>query len=115
MRVRVEGVAALGEGQARTFAYTQDGELREGFVLRLGGRLRAYRNRCPHLGVDLDMGTGEFYSARLGRIYCRTHGATFEPATGVCDAGPCLGLGLERFDVIEEGADAVVEVGGDSA
>ncbi len=108
MPVRVPGASRLGEGEARTFAYVEAGELREGFVLCTGGRLMAYRNRCPHLGVDLDMGTGAFFSAKLGRIYCHTHGATFEPATGRCDAGPCLGQALEPLGVRVEGEDAVV-------
>ncbi len=112
MEVRVPGAARLADGEAAKFTYTQDGELREGFVLRVGGRLVAYRNRCPHLGVDLDMGTGVFFSRRLGRIYCHTHMATFEATTGACDGGPCTGQALEAFAVREAGGDAVVEIGG---
>lgn len=115
-------VVSLAHGQARTFTF-QDGEHEgRGFVLvlRWGGgagpepgpepELVAYRNRCAHVAFDLDMGTGEFWSAKLGRIYCRTHGACYEPRSGICDRGPCVGRGLERFEVERRGQDAVVVV-----
>lgn len=115
-------VASLAHGQARTFTFDDGEHEGRGFVLvlRWGGgaaekdpermELVAYRNRCAHVAFDLDMGTGEFWSAKLGRIYCRTHGACYEPRSGICDRGPCVGRGLERFEVERQGDDAVVLV-----
>jgi nitrite reductase/ring-hydroxylating ferredoxin subunit len=62
------------------------------------------------VAFDLDMGTGEFWSRKLGRIYCRTHGACYEPRTGVCDRGPCVGKALEKLQVERQGPDAVVSI-----
>jgi nitrite reductase/ring-hydroxylating ferredoxin subunit len=115
-QIIVPDVASLHHGQARTFTFDDGEHEGRGFVLLLrwpdgaGEELVAYRNRCAHVAFDLDMGTGEFWSAKLGRIYCRTHGACYEPVTGICDRGPCVGRGLERFEVERRGGDAVVLV-----
>lgn len=117
-RVIVDGVAGLPHGQARTFTFDDGEHPARGFVLVLrdeqggegGGepQLHAYRNRCAHVSFDLDMGTEQFWSAKLGRIYCRTHGACYEPRSGVCDRGPCVGARLEKFEVELQGDAAVV-------
>jgi len=118
-RIAVPEVDGLDHGQARTFTF-DDGEAEgRGFVLMVrdaeGEQLVAYRNRCAHVSFDLDMGTGEFWSAKLGRIYCRTHGACYEPRTGVCDRGPCVGASLETFAVEREGEGAVIVVPAEAA
>lgn len=111
-RIRVEGAGGLAHGEALKFAFVRDGQPLEGFVLKFEQELVAYRNRCPHWTVDLDMGDGRFWSSKLDRIYCKTHGALFQPLTGLCDAGPCVGASLEKFEVEREGDDAVVVVPG---
>jgi nitrite reductase/ring-hydroxylating ferredoxin subunit len=112
VEVRVADVAELALGEARKFAFERDGEQQEGFVLRHASGLFAYHNRCPHWQVDLDMGEGRFYSAVVDRIFCSSHGALFEPTTGYCDAGPCVGEALERFELRVEGTAAVVTIPG---
>lgn len=118
-RIVVADVASLAHGQARTFVFDDGEHEGRGFVLMLrepdaSGREReelvAYRNRCAHVAFDLDMGMGEFWSAKLQRIYCRTHGACYEPRTGICDRGPCVGKALEKLAVERQGGDAVVSI-----
>lgn len=75
----------------------------EAFVVRHRGALFAYLNRCPHWGVDLDLGMGDFVDRRVGRIFCRNHAAEFLPDTGECVRGPCVGERLTAI-TIEEGA-----------
>ncbi len=114
--ITVPDVVGLEHGQARTFVFDDGGREGRGFVLVLrwdegsAALLVAYRNRCAHVAFDLDMGTGQFWSAKLGRIYCRTHGACYEPRTGICDRGPCVGRRLERFVVEPHGDDARVRI-----
>ena len=111
--VRVAEVAALAPGEAKTFTFDRDGETVEAFVLRVPGEddvLVAYVNRCAHVAFDLDMGTGRFWSPKTGRIYCMTHGARYEPRTGECDAGPCVGARLTKLAVRRDGRDALVEI-----
>jgi nitrite reductase/ring-hydroxylating ferredoxin subunit len=110
LELRVPGVAALAHGEARTFHFRRDGIAHEAFVLRLGEGFFAYLNRCPHWHVDLDLGDGRFYDDALDRIYCKNHGALFQPDTGECDSGPCFGDSLERYPVRLDGADAIVAV-----
>lgn len=94
-------VQSLLEGETRLFRYRVGTRLQEAFLLRHGGELRAYANICPHWNVDLDLGDGRFFDPEQDRLYCKTHGATFLPATGRCDAGPCLGASLLRLPLRE--------------
>ncbi len=108
MRVLVPGAGLLAPGDARTFEVEHDGERRQGFVLCHAGGLFAFLNRCPHWGVDLDLGDERFYAEDIDRIYCKTHGALFRVLDGVCDSGPCHGEALDRFRVEREGDDVWV-------
>lgn len=71
------------------------------FVIRHGGRVYAYLNRCGHVSVELDWAPGEFFD--LSRLYliCSTHGALYDPASGECLGGPCNGRGLVPLAVEE--------------
>ncbi len=106
--VRVPDAESLAEGEARTFTYTRAGKSYEGFILRHRLGFFAYANACPHWNVDLDLGFGDFYDPDLDRIFCRNHGALFLPESGLCSAGPCEGLHLEKFEVAWDGSDALV-------
>jgi nitrite reductase/ring-hydroxylating ferredoxin subunit len=110
--VRIPGAATLAHGQARTFEYESDDGPAQGFVLAVRTDefegLVAFRNRCAHARLDLDMGLGEFWSNKTQRIYCRTHGARYRPSDGVCDAGPCVGARLDALPLVRDGEDVVV-------
>lgn len=54
----------------------------------------AYLNRCPHLGVPLNWQQDDFMDSDSVFLRCATHGALFEPATGLCVLGPCRGDSL---------------------
>ncbi|HAP00212.1 MAG TPA: hypothetical protein DCQ83_09240 [Fibrobacteres bacterium] len=110
LQIKVEGVAELGQGETRTFSYpSKYGDL-QGFVILWNGEFHAYENKCRHWPIPLDFGDGEFYYAKYERIVCKTHGAEYDPATGICDAGPCRGEALMRFPLILQGQDAIVTV-----
>lgn len=63
-------------------------------VLRAGGEVRAWLNSCPHAGVRLDWRPDDFLDHTGTWLLCSMHGALFEPASGVCIAGPCRGSRL---------------------
>ncbi len=73
-----------------------------GFVIAFQGRVYAYENRCPHLGVELDWAPGEFFDTAQEYLLCSTHGARFEPDSGKCVSGPCAGQSLSALVVFEE-------------
>jgi len=85
---------ALAEGGRGVRFALADGE-EKGFAIRHAGRVRAYVNRCPHMGTELDWEPGEFFDLAGLYLVCATHGALFEPGTGSCIAGPCRGAALE--------------------
>jgi len=78
-----------------------DGPLSAFAVRVLGGAVRAYVNRCPHMGTELDWQPGDFFEESGLYLVCATHGALFEPATGYCVAGPCRGATLARVAIRE--------------
>ena len=68
-----------------------------GFVVRAGGGVHGYLNRCPHAGHPLDLLPQRFLTADGSLILCSSHGALFEKASGYCVAGPCAGQSLTRL------------------
>lgn len=82
-----------------------------GFVVRQNGRVFAYVNRCPHAGHPLNLRPDRFLTEDGSLILCNSHGALFEPATGVCVDGPCIGQQLQTLPIRVE--DGLVLLDGD--
>jgi nitrite reductase/ring-hydroxylating ferredoxin subunit len=80
----------------------------EGFVVNHGGHFYAYVNRCAHVGTPLDLWPNEFLSEDGSALVCATHGALYEPATGLCTAGPCVGAALTSLPLRRDGDELVV-------
>lgn len=64
------------------------------FVVRFDGWPRAFLNRCAHVAMELDWLPGRFFDEAGLYLICATHGALYEPDSGVCVAGPCHGAAL---------------------
>jgi len=79
-----------------------------GFVVRHCGAARAFVNRCPHAGTELDWNPGEFYDETGLYLICSTHGALFEPSNGYCVAGPCRGAALEPLAIRERDGQVIL-------
>jgi nitrite reductase/ring-hydroxylating ferredoxin subunit len=88
-------------GTAHVFDVMLWREPARAFALRFDGRVVAYLNRCAHVPSELDWQSGEFLDQDKRWIICAIHGATYEPADGVCVGGPCRGERLMALDVIE--------------
>lgn len=71
-----------------------------GFVVRFQGEIHAYLNSCPHAGLSLNFKPHTFFAPHTQLLQCVAHGALFEPNTGECVAGPCVGQQLREL-VIE--------------
>jgi len=76
-----------------------DGEPRKVFLIRYDGQVRAYVDACPHLFVPLEMEDDKFLDMTGTEIMCAVHGARFDPLTGGCVWGPCLGRRLTPVEV----------------
>ena len=99
----------LVPGRTKKFILT-NGKLRvEGMLLNYDGFLYAYLNRCPHIGLSLDWVDNQFFTVDGRYLICANHGATFEPATGECVWGPCVGASLQSVPVEMEGEKIFVQ------
>src|SRR2546425_2149714 len=102
--------AALAPGRTTKFRLECRGRGVEGFVVNHGGEYHAYVNRCPHVGTPLDLWPNEFFSEDGRALICSTHGAIYEPTSGLCTAGPCVGDRLTALPLVLDGETLVVRL-----
>ena len=88
-------------GDGVRFDVEGQGETASAFVIRHGGRVYAYLNRCAHIAMELDWNPGKFFDTDGEYLICSTHGALYAPDSGACRGGPCRGAGLTRLNVFE--------------
>jgi nitrite reductase/ring-hydroxylating ferredoxin subunit len=100
--------ARLEPGRGARFRLTRNGKSVEGFVVNHRGEHHAYVNRCPHAGTTLDLWPNEFFTEDARYLICATHGAIFDPPSGLCVGGPCPGARLESLAVAIDGDVVVV-------
>ena len=80
----------------------------DGFVVNFKGRFYAYSNRCCHIPIPLDWVDNEFFTRDKRHLICLTHGATYEPNTGLCIDGPCPGKYLDVIPVAVKHGQVIV-------
>lgn len=83
----------------KEFTLKNDGLSKDAFLIYFKRHFYAYENSCPHTGVTLNWQEGQFFSHDGLFIQCSLHGALFEPNTGVCIRGPCLGDCLKSINI----------------
>lgn len=54
-----------------------------------------YVNSCPHRGIWLNVGDGDFFTRDRAFLKCGRHGSVFEIDSGLCIDGPCKDSSLE--------------------
>jgi len=100
--------SAMPAGTTAKFRLACGPRVVEGFVVHHEAGYAAYVNRCPHVGTPLDLWPNEFLGEDGREFVCSTHGATFEPASGLCTAGPCAGDRLTPLPARLDGDTLVV-------
>ena len=101
-RIRIATVDEVKEGQTIKFSFHREEKPQEGFVGMYQGKLFAYENTCRHIPITLDYGDNRFFDTEGKTIMCQTHGAVYEPDTGLCTRGPCAGASLYPLEVQEK-------------
>ena len=101
-RIRIAAVDEVEEGKTLKFSFKRMERPMEGFVGRFNGTLFAYENTCRHIPISLDYGDNRFFTNQGDALMCQTHGAVYEPDTGLCTRGPCAGASLCPLAVVEE-------------
>lgn len=89
----------IEEGASKGFLKNDDGNDAL-FIVKKNGELFAWRNACPHVeGAPMAWRKDAYMDAKKTHVACHAHGALFEPKTGLCVQGPCIGKKLEKVDV----------------
>jgi nitrite reductase/ring-hydroxylating ferredoxin subunit len=96
-----EAQALPDGGNGVRFMVQVAGREEPAFVVRWDNAPRAYLNRCAHVPMELDWQPGQFFDADSFYLLCSTHGAHYEPHTGLCVLGPCKGRRLVPLKVAE--------------
>lgn len=95
----ISAVGELAPGKSKKFTMRRGGREFEALLVNYEGNHFAYVNRCPHTGMTLDWVDNQFFSSDNRYLMCATHGAVFEPPSGECIWGPCVGLSLQRLPI----------------
>ena len=108
--IPVTNVASLSLNSAREFTIEHDARPEECFVIHVKQHFYAYKNRCPHTGVNLNWQPDQFFDYENRFIQCSTHGALFRCEDGYCVRGPCAGASLERLPLKIENDTIYVQI-----
>ena len=87
-------------GVAVMFDVMYEQRLCRAFAVRFKGTVHAYLNRCGHISMEMDYVERQFFDVSGQWLMCATHGATYDPLTGKCRAGPCQ-RGLIKIELSE--------------
>ena len=107
-------VDSIKAGSARGFSLSRIDETGESRPFRIvivrieANAFVGYVNSCPHAGVWLNIGAGEFFSSDHAFLKCGRHGALFEIETGLCVDGPCKDKRLEQIKLVVVDGDVCI-------
>jgi nitrite reductase/ring-hydroxylating ferredoxin subunit len=111
-RLICASVDLVDGGEGIRFDLAGNGETRSAFVVRWRNRAFAYINECMHQATELDWNDGDFFDESGLYLMCATHGAMYEPDSGLCIAGPCRGARLVTVEVHERDGNIFCAVAG---
>ena len=92
----------LSEHSSKEFTLKTASGTKDAFLIYINQQCYAYVNQCPHTGVNLNWQPEQFFSPDGRFLQCSLHGALFEPSTGQCLRGPCVGQKLKAVEIIIE-------------
>ena len=100
--------SSLSLGDVKMFEIPENPDRLTALVLRTNKGVYGWLNACPHDGRRLCQDPAYLLKRKTGLIQCMHHHATFDPESGVCDDGPCLGDKLREVKIIEKDGQIVV-------
>jgi len=96
--------------EGKSYGFIRKGWDVEAIVYQEGDEVRVFINRCPHLPLTLDIGTGSFFTKRGDELLCSNHGARFNRTDGSCTWGPCTGYSLVPIPYTWDSDNQVLQV-----
>jgi nitrite reductase/ring-hydroxylating ferredoxin subunit len=79
----------LAEGDRLGFQVLYRGEPLGALLIRFGGAVHGWINRCVRMARPLDSEDADMFDPDEGLMPCSNHGVTYDAATGACRAGLC--------------------------
>jgi nitrite reductase/ring-hydroxylating ferredoxin subunit len=104
----VARVGEMGPGSVKKFWLICQKHRVDAFLINDQGSFHAYINRCRHMTTPLDFVRYQFFTEDGRHLICLTHGALYEPGSGLCVEGPCKGLSLYRLPVVVDRGEVLV-------
>lgn len=99
MQHRLGGTNEIEEGKSKAYTITINHKAISLLVVHHLGKFYAYKNHCPHTGINLNWQPDQFLDITEQYIQCSTHGALFRIENGLCEWGPCLGQHLQSLTI----------------
>ena len=87
-------------GLAVPFDVIYAGQTCRAFAIRFSDQPHAYLNRCTHVAMELDWQPDRIFDNSGQWLLCASHGAAYQPESGLCASGPCKG-GLVKIMLFE--------------
>jgi nitrite reductase/ring-hydroxylating ferredoxin subunit len=84
----------VSEGQGREVVFGEGKDAFRIVLFRVGSRVLAYHNCCPHFSLPLNYEPDLFHLLDGGVLMCAHHTAMFRIEDGACIDGPCAGASL---------------------
>ncbi|WP_269713317.1 Rieske (2Fe-2S) protein [Caulobacter sp. NIBR2454] len=102
--VRLGPLELVADGKACNLVLEIGDGRFHGFLVRRGGAVFGYVDRCPHAGLPLAQKLDDYLTPQGDLIACSWHGALFDIDSGACIGGPCVGQKLTPWPVeVEDG------------
>lgn len=101
-------VQEMQPGSVKKFCLVCQKHRVDGFLINYQGTFHAYVNRCRHMSTPLDFVRYQFFTEDGRHLICLTHGAIYDPSSGLCMDGPCKGLPLYRLPVVVDQGEVLV-------
>lgn len=99
-------------GPGRRFTLLTGDKRFSAFVIRYKRQVYGYINECQHQCLELDWNPGLFFDIEGEHLICATHGARYQPDTGLCVYGPCVGKSLTPVEIDDNGEHIYICVRG---
>jgi nitrite reductase/ring-hydroxylating ferredoxin subunit len=91
---RLCAAGEVPDGQGKEIVFGEGKDAFRIVLFRLGERVHAYHNCCPHFSLPLNYEPGLFHILGGGVLMCAHHTAMFRIEDGDCIDGPCAGARL---------------------
>jgi nitrite reductase/ring-hydroxylating ferredoxin subunit len=104
-------LTTLDDPGSRGFTIELHHDVVEILVVHKASKVYAYRNSCPHTGINLEWQPDQFLDISQCYIQCSIHGALFHIEDGRCLRGPCAGDSLTALAVLIRDGQVLIEAG----